>query len=291
MKRLITLTALLVLSINIFAQDLIVRKNPKAEIECNIVEIGEDLVYYTAYLGGEERKFSIDKNNIIYIKFENGEVLNIENSMFGKNQYQDNTNNAIKINFLSPLYGITAFEYERSISPGQSWTAGFGIYGLGIEYMDSNPFGLTLNGGYRFYRSPDYYMRKMKYAHILKGSYVMPRIGLSLINTEVQTFSQAMNQYGYMDFYYDTKRINIASMNLMVFFGKQWVFSNRFLIDFSYGIGYSFSNFDEHDYHNYDSYSLGVMYNSGTSFSNTLSLKLGYLFHDKKQKKDIIPQL
>lgn len=288
MKRLITLTALLVLSINIFAQDLIVRKNPKAEIECNIVEIGEDLVYYTAYLGGEERKFSIDKNNIIYIKFENGEVLNMENSMFGKNQYQDNTNNAIKINFLSPLYGITAFEYERSISPGQSWTAGFGIYGLGVEFIDANPIGFTLNGGFRFYRSPDYYVRNMKYAHLLKGSYVMPRFSVSLINTKVETY---FYDYTYGFTIPDSKRVNIASMNIMVFFGKQWVFSNRFLIDFSYGLGYSFSNFDEEDYYGYNTYAVGYMYNSGTRFTNTLSLKLGYLFHDKKQKKDIIPQL
>jgi len=271
--------------LSLSAQDLIVRKNPKAEINCKIVEIGEDLVYYSAQLGGEERRFSIDKNNIVYIKFANGEVLKMEDSMFGQNHYQDNTNNAIKFNFLAPFMGFSEFDYERSIKPGQSWTAGLGIIGLGFKTISVDAIGLSISGGYRFYRSPDYYLRNMKYAHLLKGSYVMPKIKFSLINAELEYY-----QYDYYNNYYGNnvrEDKNIATLNLMITGGKQWVFANRFLIDLNVGIGYSFSNIDEDSY---DYYELGLIYGAGTHFTYSSSLKIGYLFHDKKQPKTVIPQ-
>ncbi len=204
--------------LSLSAQDLIVRKNPKAEITCKIVEIGEDLVYYSANLGGEERRFSIDKNNIVYIKFANGEVLKMEDSMFGQNHYQDNTKNAIKFNFFAPIMGFSEFEYERSIKPGQSWTAALGIVGLGFNTTNIDAIGISLSGGYRFYRSPDYYVRKMRYAHILKGSYVMPKIKFSLINAELE-YSDYLGYYYYGSPVIEDK--NIATLNLMITGGKQ----------------------------------------------------------------------
>ncbi|HBN05138.1 MAG TPA: hypothetical protein DD434_05025 [Bacteroidales bacterium] len=285
MKKLLSLSLIMFSCLSLSAQDLIVRKNPKAEINCKIVEIGEDLVYYSAQLGGEERRFSIDKNNIVYIKFANGEVLKMEDSMFGQNHYQDNTNNAIKFNFLAPFMGFSEFDYERSIKPGQSWTAGLGIIGLGFKTISVDAIGLSISGGYRFYRSPDYYLRNMKYAHLLKGSYVMPKIKFSLINAELEYY-----QYDYYNNYYGNnvrEDKNIATLNLMITGGKQWVFANRFLIDLNVGIGYSFSNIDEDSY---DYYELGLIYGAGTHFTYSSSLKIGYLFHDKKQPKTVIPQ-
>jgi len=279
MKKIALLVLLVSFSINLMAQDLIVRKNPKAEIKCKIIEIGEDLVSYSAKLGGEDRRFSIDKNNIEYIKFENGEVVNMEDAMFGKNNYQDNTNNAIKFNFLSPLIGYTEFDYERSIKPGQSWEAGLGIIGLGLN-NENNAVGAFISGGYRFYRSPDYYVRKMKYAHILKGSYVMPKIKLAMCNADMQ---YPIYQNDYIGYDYETTTSkNIATLEILLTGGKQWVFSNRFLIDLNVGIGYSFSNIDDEDI-NY--YSLGSPYQAGSNFTCTAGLKIGYLFYDKKQPK------
>lgn len=284
MKKLLFLSLILFACLSLSAQDLIVRKNPKAEITCKIVEIGEDLVYYSAQLGGEERRFSIDKNNIVYIKFANGEVLKMEDSMFGQNHYQDNTNNAIKFNFFAPIMGFSEFEYERSIKPGQSWTAALGIVGLGFNTTNIDAIGISLSGGYRFYRSPDYYVRKMRYAHILKGSYVMPKIKFSLINAELE-YSDYLGYYYYGSPVIEDK--NIATLNLMITGGKQWVFANRFLIDFNVGFGYSFSNLKEDAY---DYYELGLIYGAGTHFTYSSSLKIGYLFHDKKQPKVEIPQ-
>ncbi|MFA6199957.1 MAG: hypothetical protein WC679_06105 [Bacteroidales bacterium] len=280
MKKIALLILLVSFSINLMAQDLIIRKNPKAEIKCKIIEIGEDLVSYSAKLGGEDRRFSIDKNNIEYIKFENGEILSMEDAMFGKNNYQDNTNNAIKFNFLSPLIGYTEFDYERSIKPGQSWEAGLGIIGLGLN-NENDAVGAFISGGYRFYRSPDYYVRKMKYAHILKGSYVMPKIKLAMCNVDMQyPIYQYDNYSGYV--YEAKKSKNIATLEILITGGKQWVYSNRFLIDLNFGIGYSFSNIDDEDI-NY--YSLGSSYQSGSNFTCTAGLKIGYLFYDKKQPK------
>ncbi|MCK9163404.1 MAG: hypothetical protein WCR29_02810 [Bacteroidales bacterium] len=279
MKKIIFITLIIFSALSLSAQDLIVRKNPKGEINCKIVEIGEDLIYYSATLGGEERRFSIDKNNIEYIKFANGEILNIENSMFGVNNYQDNTKNAIKFNFTSPIIGFMEFDYERSIKPEQSWTAGLALIGLGYQTFNIDATGLAISAGYRFYRSPDYYLRNMKYAHILKGSYVMPKIKISLINANVEHYVYDINNYTED---YTTIEKNIASLNLMIVGGKQWVFSNRFLIDWSVGIGYSFSNLNNDD--SFDYYQVGLFYGAGSNMTYSSSLKLGYLFHDKKPK-------
>lgn len=283
MKKIALLFLLALFSINLMAQDLIVRKNPKAEIKCKIIEIGEDLVYYSAKLGGEDRKFSIDKNNIEYIKFENGEILNMEDAMFGKNNYQDNTNNALKFNFLSPLIGYTEFDYERSIKPGQSWEVGLGIIGLGLN-NENDAVGAFISGGYRFYRSPDYYFRKMKYAHILKGSYVMPKIKLALCNVDLPYTVYDYNNAYYGDPYLNetTKSKNIATLEILITGGKQWVYANRFLIDLNFGIGYSFSNLNDEDL---DYYSLGSPYQAGSYLTCTAGLKIGYLFYDKKRPK------
>lgn len=281
MKKLLFLSLIMLAGLSLSAQDLIVRKNPKAEISCKIVEIGEDLVYYSAFLGGEERRFSIDKNNIEYIKFANGEILRIGNSMFAKNHYQDNTNNAIKLNFLSPLMGFSEFEYERSVKPGQSWAASLGIIGLGLNTLEIDAIGFSLAGGYRFYRSPDYYVRNMKYAHILKGSYIMPKIKFSLMNANIGYYDYS--EYGFGE--YTRQYRNIATLNLLITAGKQWVFANRFLIDLNIGFGYGFSNLND----DYD-YELGLFYGVGNNFTYSSSLKIGYLFHDRKQPKTMIPQ-
>lgn len=279
MKKIIFIALLSFSFLSLSAQDLIVRRNPKAEINCKIIEIGEDLVYYFASLGGEERRFSIDKNNIEYIKFANGEILHIEHSMFGTNNYQDNTKNAIKFNFLAPIMGFMEFDYERSVKPEQSWTAGLAIIGLGYQTFGVEAVGVALSGGYRFYRSPDYYVRNMKYAHILKGSYIMPKIKMSLINAKLDHY-----EYNYITYEEYNRPVdkNIASLNLMITGGKQWVFSNRFLIDWSVGLGYSFSNLKNNDYYEYSQ--IGLLYGAGSNMTYSSSIKIGYLFHDKKQK-------
>ncbi len=278
MKRISLLIALLsLISIGLNAQDLISRKNPKAEIECKIIEIGEELVYYTAKVGGEERRFSIDKNNIIYIRFANGEIMEMEHSMYGAGNYEDNSKNAIKINFLSPLAGFSEFDYERSIKPGMSWTSGITLYGLGFDnHFDM--IGLNLRGGFRFYRSPDYYFRSLKYSHILKGSYVMPVMQFGVNN---------LRMYKYME---EPVRENIANLNLLLNFGKQWVFSDVFLIDLYVGLGYSFTNFNKKFFDNSGDLHITYEYSSpfysiGSNFIMSSGISIGLLFKDKKQRQ------
>lgn len=66
--RVITFFALsIIFSINIFAQDVITRKNPPQTINCKIIEVGQDLVHYSIIVGNEDRKFSIEKENIVSI--------------------------------------------------------------------------------------------------------------------------------------------------------------------------------------------------------------------------------
>ena len=79
--------------------------------------------------------------------------------------------NAIKINFLSPLFGTTELIYERSIKPGRSWETALGIVGLGNDIQEIDPRGVYGKFAYKFMRSPDAYLQNMHYSHILKGAY------------------------------------------------------------------------------------------------------------------------
>lgn len=256
----------LFLSQTIVAQDIIIKKD-NSEIKCKIKEIGLDEVKYTLPEYSEDVTLVIDKDNISKIIFANGKEMSFQKEMNNPDNYKDNKKNALKINFLSPLYGSTSFSYERSLGPGRSIEATLGIIGLGNDYMDENPGGAFVRFGYKFIKDPDFYLRGMRYAHVLKGAYFKPEIGFAA--------------FGRDDYFYDyyssqsptNTRETVISGVLQIVMGKQWIVNNAFLIDFYAGIGYGFSSSDNTNYH----YTYWIAENSfPVSFSS--GLKIGFLF-------------
>jgi hypothetical protein len=120
--------------------------------------------------------------------------------------------------FLSPLTGVTAFSYERALKPGRSMEFTLSLIGLGFNNPE-DAVGLGLKAGYKFIRSPDHYIRGMRYAHVLKGGYVKPEIAFARYNLR-------------------SKDEEVIKAALMVNLGKQWVFSDVFLVDLYIGAGY-----------------------------------------------------
>lgn len=144
----------------LLAQDVIYRINPSDTIPCKIVEIGEELVKYKADTYSQDLTFTVDKNKITRIVFGNGKEMTFADSMFGKENYETQRKNAIKLSFLSPLLGATLLSYEHSVKPGQSMEFGLGIIGAGRDVDDVNPFGAVAKFGYKFITSPDWYDRR-----------------------------------------------------------------------------------------------------------------------------------
>lgn len=235
----LTVLALIFLTLAVTAQDKIIKKNTEI-INCKVTEIGADEIKYY-YENSPKLIFGIDKALVEKIEFGTGEVIEVEDNTFRNPEYYVNqSKNALKVNFLSPLFGTTEFAYERSIKPGKSWEVALGIIGLGVDIQDNNPRGLYGKFAYKFIRDPDFYISRMHYSHILKGAYFAPEIALRYVAYD-NYVDYYYSPYGSDDSYSNSgseNRTNQTTLAFMLKLGKQWVFDDSFLIDMFFGVGY-----------------------------------------------------
>ncbi len=237
MKVLITLF-LVAVSISVYSQDTIVKKNSET-INCKVTELGADEVKYY-YSENPKLVFGIDNALVDRVEFATGEVVEIEKNTFENPEYYaDQSKNALKINFLSPLFGSTELVYERNMKPGRSWEVALGIVGLGndIDYID--PKGVYGKFAFKLLRSPDFYLHRMQYSHLLKGAYFAPEIALRYVSYDSEDWI-----YDSSGSYYSNSREKNFTLAFMLKFGKQWVFNDGFLIDLYCGVGYGFGGDD-----------------------------------------------
>ena len=239
MKKFSLLTLLLTLWVgNLFAQDYMTLRNGDV-LEVKIIELGIDEIKYKNWPSTlEDPVLVIEKIRVSQIRLSTGQVYEFSKDPFeDAGLYASQHKNAFKINFFSPLMSSFYLGYERSIKPGQSWETELGIVGLGFDPADNNPRGVVLRGGYKFMRSPDYYLKGMRYAHILKGSYIKPE----LIFTNYSIDTDVYEYDGFSSFYRE-ERVNTTGFAIMLNLGKQVVYSDAFLVDWYISIGYGFTS-------------------------------------------------
>jgi len=238
MKKLIILfAAIACFATTALAQDLMYLRNKKV-IEVQVVEIGLSEIKYKNFPPRlDEPVITIEKTKIEKIEMENGEVLTFAADAFSDaDMYANQKKNAVKINFLSPLGGSFITSYERSIKPGQSFEVDLGIVGAGVDLAETNPSGLFVRGGYKFIRTPDFYVAGMRYAHILKGAYIKPELIFTSYNEDNNSYDP------WTGLSLPSSRDRKTGGAFMLNFGKQVVYSDAFLFDWFLGIGYGFSN-------------------------------------------------
>jgi hypothetical protein len=219
------------------AQDTIVKITGEI-IGCKVVEIGTDQIKYKVADLQSDILFGIDKAEVDKIVFANGEELVIDHLIGARQTVEMNSDqlfkiqkkNDIKLNFLSPMNSVLTFSYEKAIKPGASWEATLGIVGIGFDNPD-DAVGFAMMGRYKFFQSPDYYLKGMRYAHILKGRYVAPELLFASYQGKVQDWNNNIEK--------SYSRVKFA---VLINFGKQWVFDDLFLIDTYGGIGYGYTN-------------------------------------------------
>ena len=232
--RLISTLFILFISTVLFAQDKfgdkLIQRDGKI-IVCQVREIGDDEIKYVQEGFRSDLVFGIDKNKVESIIFSDGRELKLSDSMFGKENYAQQRKNALKFNFFSPLTGATAFSYERSLKPGSSIEVGLGIIGLGQELDNYKASGVYVNVGYKFIKDPDFYLKGMRYAHVLKGAYFKPELAFSIYKYD----------HKYWNGYNPDTEISVNMGAFILNVGKQWVFANRFLVDWYVGAGYGLS--------------------------------------------------
>lgn len=224
-------------------------------IVCEVREIGDDEIKYVQEGYRDDLQFGIDKNKVARIIFGDGRELEVSDSMFGSENYDDQNKNAFKFHFFSPLTEATAISFERSLKPGSSLEFGLGIIGLGsneLSFDDSDDAsGAYFKLGYKFIKSPDFYLKGMRYAHLLKGAYFKPEIALSAYNY-IPNNSRFWGGVGWEtpnDEQMDKENVMMGAFILNV--GKQWVFVDRFLVDWHIGAGYGFGRNDSNTARHY----------------------------------------
>jgi len=236
MKTVTTLLLLLISAFS-FAQDKIVKKSNET-INCKVTELGAAEVKYY-YNDNPKLIFGIDNTLVDRVEFGTGEVVEVGKNTFDNPEYYaSQSKNALKVNFLSPLFGTTEFVFERSIKPGRSWETALGIVGLGNDIQDVDPRGVYGKFAYKFMRSPDFYMQKMHYSHLLKGAYIAPEIALRYMSYDGSYYNSYYDPYGNYQSSYHSGRENQMTLAFMLKFGKQWVFDDAFLVDIYCGVGY-----------------------------------------------------
>lgn len=232
-----------------FSQDKIYRNNGKV-VEAKILEISSSEVKYREYDNLEGPIYVLEADRIKKIVFENGKEQKFAEDFRDPEKYSSQLTKAIKINFLSPLYGYAEIGFEKNIGVGRSYELSVGIIGAGkagiinwyypnqVSEVKRDPFGVFISGGYKFGKLPDFiFFGKTRMTHLMQGTYAKPMIYFGHYK-ENQVQEKGNNQFV-------VGKQNVTFGALQIELGKQWVFGNKFLFDIYWGVGYGFDNKEE----------------------------------------------
>jgi len=259
------LISLTIISAKLKAQDTIIVA-PNKVILANIIEIGIDEIKYKPYNDPDAPVFVIDKAKVVKVITHSGTEYTFQDGFNDPSLYAKQRKNALKFGLFSVFTTSLQFSYEHSLKPGRSMEFTLGIIGIGSDPAGNDPGGAFIKAGYKFISTPDYYLKGMRYSHLLKGWYAKPEIIISVFSRDDTYFNYYDENSGR-----ETKIAVAAVINL----GKQWVFSDVFLIDLFVGTGFGFTNnSSEFDYF------YGFM-GAGNGFPIALTggFKVGFLFN------------
>ncbi|MEJ7778383.1 MAG: hypothetical protein WKF68_02235 [Daejeonella sp.] len=266
-------------------------------IEVKVIEVGTDEIKYKIFSNQTGPVYSLDKDRIIKIIYQNGQVETYQSNLKDPELYADQAKNAIKVNFLAPLLGYTQLNFEHNLRPGRGYELSLGIIGLG-KRQDIGSFydattqtntttyrkatGVFLGGGYKFSKLPDFVNKGAKYSHVLQGTYVKPELSFGVYGQNVYTNAPGGGIRP------QANRETIAFGGLLVNLGKQWVLGELLLIDLYGGLGYAIDNRSRDDansefyYNDYigNHYALTTGADSGVGFTG--GFKIGLLINKKK---------
>ena len=130
MKQPLLLIALVLIFSSSYSQDKIYRNNGKI-VEAKILEIGSDEIRYKEFNNPDGPVYILETDKIKKIVFENGKSQQFHDNLKDPERYAGQLNKAIKLNFLSPLYGYTEIGFEKSTGVGKGFEFSLGIIGLG----------------------------------------------------------------------------------------------------------------------------------------------------------------
>ena len=246
MKKLLLILACSVAFLEVAAQDMIIYKDKTID-EVTIIEVNPDFIKYREYGSPvNSATFSIEKDYLSKIIFESGRVMDLSKTMMDDERiYANQMRRALKIDIAGINSNYSFVSYEQAIAPNKSWEAGIIWIGAGFDSpsIDNGTYekaqGGALNFGYKLKRSPNFYMNRMRYGHILRGTYIKPNIFMNLYQYNLEDRTHVIDP-ATMD--YPIFRESAFAASAQIDFGNQLVFDNSFLVDYSFGLGYGFTS-------------------------------------------------
>ena len=242
MKRLLFSIIFIGFCLELSAQDMLIFKDKTID-EVSIVEVTPDYIKYREFGAAQNSViFSIERDYLTKIVFESGRVMDLSKSMMDDSRvYAGQRDRAIKIDVGGISGNYSFISYEQAIDPSRSWEAGVIFIGAGFGsniYDNENPMGAGVNMGYKFKRSPNFYSQRMRYGHIMRGSYIKPNLFVNTFNYDKVDYDHPPDPVTFM---YPASREAAVAASLQIDFGNQLVFSDRFVLDYAAGIGYGFT--------------------------------------------------
>lgn len=244
-KALVTCAFLLINVLNLLAQDQLFLRGKEEAIKVKVIEVGTTEIKYKTWPVVESMPVMVEnKDRIRKIILENGTIMKFAEDEFSNAaNYATQRKIAVKLDpFIIPR-GVISIAGEYSLKPGMSAEVGLGYIGIGNyenselwEFDEAN--GFFLRAGVKFINQPSYYMKGMRYAHILKGGYIRPELVFTSYST-----SSSYTGYNYINTPPYSIPVNynaefkFTGGGFFLNFGKQWVFSDVFLVDFFVGPG------------------------------------------------------
>ncbi|OYU96195.1 MAG: hypothetical protein CFE21_07230 [Bacteroidetes bacterium B1(2017)] len=300
------------------AQDAMILRGKADTLKIKVIEIGTEEVKYKLWPVDEGMPVMVErKDRINKIIMSNGTVMRFSESEFANaSNYTNQRKMAIKMDLFSLLSGTTSIAYEQNIEPGRSWEVGVGMIGLGFNTNETTSpnSGAFFRAGYKFINQPDYYLKGMRYTHIMKGAYIRPEVVAHFYSNKGSTTTYDIPVYNSTTGVYTANQTITKSTTsysgyaFMLNFGKQWVFSDVFLVDFFVGAGIGSGNSrttqnsvstttvtSSTSYGFYDDYSNSIDLGTGAGmlvnhegnvgFATQMGLKLGILIGGLTEEK------
>ncbi|MDI9320187.1 MAG: hypothetical protein QM530_06875 [Phycisphaerales bacterium] len=313
MKKIIALLACIFLfEAYAQAQETIYLNNQKEPIECQVVEINSTEVKYKP-ADAEQLVVGVNKSEVHKIVFKSGRVQYFTDPLKDFSYYKEQKKWIAKVGILSPVSGFTDFYLEKSLKPGKSLEfqvniTGLGknvpILGSGIQNGNSNEDifydqkGFSAGLGLKVLRMPDFELANRKIMHILQGSYIKPNVILGYYQRNM-LYNDPTNNID------KTKVKGVVTALVSITLGKQWILDNTISIDIYALIGLGIDNFrrqqaktisdaggiDPYEYNKYLPYrNFGYtrLGRGDEGIAIGAGIKVGYLFHWKKPKKDMV---
>jgi hypothetical protein len=283
MKKLLLALASFLLTHTLFAQDKIYKKYGPV-INAKVLEVGVDEIKYKLSDSPDEPIYVVDKSSIKMIQFADGRIEKYQLSYKDPQNYEGQLFKAIKLNFLSPLMGYTEIGFEKSVSPLKGYELNFGIIGAGKNTnsatyyynginlpSERNAFGFFADAGYKFKKLPTFFSRGTRMTHIMQGGYIKPTVTFGYYT------DHALNYKDYSDPIFEKRQNIFGALTLNL--GKQWIFTDKFLLDIFWGFGYAFDNRkkDENLYSDDVSNHFVIQGGDGSAIGLTFGLKIGML--------------